>query len=645
MGPIRVLLVEDDPDEVVLLDLMLQRLPAVSFALVHAATLSEAVSRVREGGIDVVVLDLSLPDSRGFETFVRFHASAPGVPTIIHSGSDDEAVAIRAVREGAQDYLIKGQVAGALFARTVRYAVERQRSQAALSAQSDLLKSLIASIPDEVYVKDTAGRFVLVNPVTLRSFGLASSDAIIGKTDFDFFPRELAEQFKAEEQALLRRDQPCVNREAAVTDSEGRTRWVLTTKVPLRDRDGNATGLLGINRDITPIKTAEQELRRMNENLEQRVILRTANLREAMGRLEAHDRARAEFISNVSHELRTPLASMKLGIDNMLSGIPGPQTEASLSYLGMLKEDCCRLFRTVNDILDMSRIEAGKMRLRRVKLPFGWLACRVIESLRAQAGKKHLALRFVNEDGARFAACDPEKMERVITNVVGNAIKFTPAGGGVDVTLRAEPGTPERVVFEVADTGVGIPAEHLPHICERYYRVGEHISGTGLGLCLAREMVQLHGGEIVVASPRPTLTCGTVVSIRLPAVEPPTILVVGNEPEGGDSAAAVLEKQGYAVVRCGTVAEALAAIRLRCPEAAIVDFASLGDGVQLIADVKASPGLRNMAVLAITGGEIDDMKRNLLEGFAIPVLARPWIPEELYDRLVEAIVGKRVLEG
>jgi PAS domain S-box-containing protein len=258
-GPIRILLVEDDDACARLMQNLLTRWRYDAFSIRRADCLAAALREAEQGGIDLVLLDLGLPDSRDLDTFVRMQAAAPRVPIIVLSGLDDEILGTATVQQGAQDYIIKGQVPdlGASLVRSIRYAIERCRAQQALADEHDLLRNILDNLPDQVYLKDKEGRFVAANPATFRFFGASTSLEIIGKRDGDLFPRELAEQFLSEEQRLLQRDQPCVNREAAITDSAGYLRWMLTTKVLLRDRAGNFQSLLGVNRDITDLKRAE----------------------------------------------------------------------------------------------------------------------------------------------------------------------------------------------------------------------------------------------------------------------------------------------------------------------------------------------------------------------------------------------------
>ena len=259
---IRILLVEDDDGCARLLEIVLSHWQYDAFQVRRAENLSTAIRTVTQEETDLALLDLGLPDSQGIDTFVRMHAAAPAVPIIVLTGTDDEELATRTIQQGAQDYIVKGLKDNSSLVRTIRYAMERCRAQQALAEKHELLRSVMDNAPDQVYLKDTECRFVSVNPETVRFLGASSSDAILGKCDFDFFQNELAAQFLTEDQAILHGDQPCVNREAAVTDSAGHTRWMWTTKVPLRDHTGNVTGLLGINRDITARKQAEEEARK-----------------------------------------------------------------------------------------------------------------------------------------------------------------------------------------------------------------------------------------------------------------------------------------------------------------------------------------------------------------------------------------------
>ncbi|MBI5684936.1 MAG: PAS domain S-box protein [Verrucomicrobia bacterium] len=270
-GRIKILHIEDDRGSADVVRAMLSAAPGVMFDLEWTGRLDQGLERLAKGGVDVVLLDLGLPDSHGLDTFNRAHAADPRTAIIVFTVTDNEEMAIRAVHEGAQDYLSKSLIQGPagrlLLTRAIRYAVERRHAQETLAEERRLLRNLIDSFPDHIYVKNTDSKFLMVNRVTARFFGKATPEEVIGKTDFDFFPHGLAMQFREEEAAVFNSAQSLVNREAAVTDSSGRTRWVLTSKVQLHDGRGKVTGLLGVNRDITEIKEAEMERARLAGNL------------------------------------------------------------------------------------------------------------------------------------------------------------------------------------------------------------------------------------------------------------------------------------------------------------------------------------------------------------------------------------------
>jgi PAS domain S-box-containing protein len=638
--PLRILLVEDDDGDALLLERILSGGRYGSFAIRRAETLAAACREAAQGAVDLMLLDLTLPDSRGFETFVRLHATVPRVPIIVLTGMDDESLATQTVQQGAQDYVVKGQGNGVLLSRAIRYAIERCRSQQALADEHDLLRGLLDNMPDQVYVKDVNSRFVSVNAPTARFFGAVSPDQVVGKCDSDYFSTEAAAQFLEEEQAILRCNQSCINRETVVTDSAGNRRWVLTTKVPLRDHAGNITGLLGVNRDITERKEAEEAIRRLNAELEQRVTERTRELRKAMARLEEDDRARVEFISSVSHELKTPLTSMKLEIANLLEGVVGPVPEPVIEYLRMLDADCERMANTVGDILDLSRLESKTMRLHRVTLLIDRLVRHAAVALRAQAQRKHIDMVLSIAPGTGFVACDALKTLRAIINIIGNAIKFTPEGGRVDVGLSREASPRGALVVDITDNGIGIAPQHLPRVTEKYFRAGEHVSGAGLGLSIAKEIVELHGGRLTVQSPPPQRERGTWVSISLPAAEPPTVLIANEHGATREVIAGQLRALGYRIIPCSGQADVLEVARLTKPDVGLFDVSTAGMGeANLVFRVKADRALQGIPLVAIAGGLVGPAAEAILRELRIPLVPQGWREEDLLDRIEAAMMG------
>ncbi len=262
---IRILIVEDNPGDVTLLNVMLTEESGGRIVTESTSRLADAVARLDRGGIDVVLLDLTLPDAQGTEAVVRLQPHATRSPIIVQTGLDDENLAVRAMQLGAQDYIVKGKADGRLLTRAIRYAIERTRTARELSEQQRRLRALLESVPDRIYFKDNRGAFIQVNPALARLYGFADPSQVIGKTDADLFTPEHANQARADEEEVLRTGRPIVGKMERETFPDGRTTWALTTKMPLRDESGAIVGTFGVSRDITELKTAELALRNSEE--------------------------------------------------------------------------------------------------------------------------------------------------------------------------------------------------------------------------------------------------------------------------------------------------------------------------------------------------------------------------------------------
>ncbi|MEI8233634.1 MAG: SpoIIE family protein phosphatase [Verrucomicrobiota bacterium] len=272
---IRVLLVEDNPGDARLIQELLLEARGGRFETAVASRLSEALERLEKnnaegGGFQLILLDLSLPDSRGIDTFHQIAARAHGIPVIVLSGLDDEALALQTVKEGAQDYLVKGQVDPRILERAIRYAMKRVEAERTLAEERNLLRNVIDNLLDSIYVKDAQGRYLLDNLAHMRSLGVDSPEKVVGKTVYDFFPAPLASKFQEDDEGVLRTGKQIINREEVVVSEDAPVRWISTTKVPLRNHNGESIGIIGIGRDITERKGAEEQIFRYNAEIRQR---------------------------------------------------------------------------------------------------------------------------------------------------------------------------------------------------------------------------------------------------------------------------------------------------------------------------------------------------------------------------------------
>ena len=263
MTKVQVLLVEDDANSAAAVAIPLER--TEEFQVIRAATLAEAITSLRTAAPDVVLLDLTLPDSSGVETFRRFNRVAPRVPTIILSGMDDEKMAETTVKEGAQDYLVKGEYERRTLIRAIRYAMERERIRRSLEDEREFTRALLDAIPDRLYVKDTDSQFLRINRQLATILGVSHPKEAIGKTDFDFFEADHAREAFEEEAGIMRSGRALIGKVEQEILLDGTRTWLLTTKMPVRDVAGTIVGTFGISKDITELKQAEEALRRGEE--------------------------------------------------------------------------------------------------------------------------------------------------------------------------------------------------------------------------------------------------------------------------------------------------------------------------------------------------------------------------------------------
>jgi signal transduction histidine kinase len=263
---------------------------------------------------------------------------------------------------------------------------------------------------------------------------------------------------------------------------------------PIRDLDKKIVGFLRVAKDITEKKGYERRLKEL-------------------------DQMKSDFVSNVSHELRTPLTSIKGSVDNMLDGLTGPLNEKQIRYLVRIKSNSDRLSRLINDLLDLSKIEAGRIDVRPATLLMNALAEEIAEHLKPLAAEKRIGIEVAAPDPQVTVWADRDKVTQVLTNLIGNAVKFTPHDGKITIAIVRNGN--EWVQISVADTGPGIVAEEADRIFTKFYQIADtdkqRPKGSGLGLAISKALVEMHGGKIWVES---ELGRGSTFSFTLPARPP-----------------------------------------------------------------------------------------------------------------------------
>jgi PAS domain S-box-containing protein len=281
--PIKLLLVEDNPGDVLLLRSTLETLGPGRYHVVNATSLNGAVTALAGGRFDAILLDLSLPDSRGLATIQHVQGLSLGVPIVVLTGANDETMALEAVRHGAEDYLVKGAADGRSITRAVRYALDRSQARAALAHSEQRYRSLSDHNPDAVVTLDVDGRFTEVNPAAERLSGYSAKE-LVGMAFVELCPPDQLEKMRGEFRTTLKRGQHDV--ETAILRRDGRRVDLVLSGGPTVV-DGQVVGAFVIARDVTAHKQAEAALHRLNDTLEQRVAERTAEAEQRATQLRA----------------------------------------------------------------------------------------------------------------------------------------------------------------------------------------------------------------------------------------------------------------------------------------------------------------------------------------------------------------------
>ena len=264
----------------------------------------------------------------------------------------------------------------------------------------------------------------------------------------------------------------------------------------------------------TAIETALENLRIVNRELDQRVEDRTKELAYANERLKELDRLRSKFVADVSHELRTPVSNLVAYLEMLEGRLSDP--ERRKRYLDVLQEETLRLQKTVNSVLNLSRLDMGAAKQEFFPLNINEVADQVVLAHQLRAETHGLKLKFYPDKIIPLIWADSNQVNQVFNNIIGNAVNYTMQGGTITVTTYSE--TDNDVVFEVADTGIGIPSEDMPYIFDRFYRGNNTgssvIAGSGLGLSITKEIVEAYQGTMEVKS---ELEKGTTFRIIFPA--------------------------------------------------------------------------------------------------------------------------------
>jgi CheY-like chemotaxis protein len=682
---VSILVVDDDPQKLLALSALLSEL---NQEVVTATSGREALRHLLQREFAVILLDIRMPDMDGFETaaLIRQRQSTEHTPIIFITSYGDETHASRGYSLGAVDYILAPVEPDVLKTKVLVFAeLFRKTAQVRLQARSlerrakQLLELTQASLainsalsPDEMLqvvtrlARDILGAQQAVATVAVDQKWSSAKTAVSLSASFE--KRGGEERPVLRDRAALlsfisrlsgavrmgRGDVDAYARwsELFANDNPARLGWLAA---PMTGRDGRPVGLLHVLDRAEADFTEEDEA--ILTQLAQMSSIAIENSLNAEAR-EAN-RIKDEFLTTLSHELRTPLSAI-LGWTRILRAKKlGPERIAH--GLEVIERNVLSQTRLIDDLLDVSRIITGKLRLSVRSVNLSKVIEAAIEAMRPAADAKEIQIEFTRSlvPGEDDAIGDPDRLQQVVWNLVSNAIKFTPARGAVSVDLSRDAA---QFSIRVRDTGKGIPPDFLPHVFDRFRQADSSMSrthsGLGIGLAIARHLVELHGGAITAESEGDGL--GATFAISLPAValgvesgmaprnipgdmpDPAIetftnlrgikVLVVEDEADGRELLCEALYAGGAEVAQADSAAAALERIDTFCPDVVVSDLGMpVQDGFSLIRKLRERPPERGGTIPAIAVSAYareEDRISASAAGFQSHI-AKPFKPSEL----------------
>ena len=521
----------------------------------------------------------------------------------------------------------------------------------ALRLRESYLTAIIENQPGLVWLKDADSRFLAVNRAFAESCGQEVPERIVGKTDFDVWPPDLAESYRTDDVRTMEAGVGIVVEEPIA--HKGEKLWFETFKTPVLDDDGRVVGTAGYSRDITERKLAEERLHAVNRQLQDAV----AHANQLAVEAQAATTAKSRFVAHMSHEIRTPLNAI-IGFAQLLAG-DAALTAQQKERVDIITRSGEHLLALLSDVLELSKLDSGRQRLDEVVFDLHKLLDDLALVFRARAEAGRVSFELEGLDGVpRYVVADQSKLRQVLTNLLGNAVRLTTCGRvRLAVSSVEQPGARPLLRAAIEDTGPGIAADEMEALFAPFEQTTAgrlQGSGSGLGLAISRQFAWIMGGDLTVDS---VVGVGSVFRLSVPVgigseegcvpdkglpahahVAPGQdecrVLVVDGDADGRRLLEELLGEAGFSVVGAGEWADAEEQLRLR-PPALVVLADSLPDrdvegAVRALRDEPAGP-----AVVVLAAEATGENRDRLLAAGARAFMAKPFRAAELFERVRE----------
>lgn len=440
---------------------------------------------------DAILLDFSLPDIDGLEFLQELHAELDSTrpPVVMLTGQGSEEIAVAALKSGAQDYLVKDNTTPERLCFAVRGAIEQARLRQKLERSETRFRRLVESNIIGIVISELNGHITYANDAFLQMLGYGRGDVERGALNwYDLTPPE---HRKTDREAIQQLQQfgTCQPREKEYWHKNGSRVPALLGGALLEEEPKRAISFV---MDLSDRKAAE------------------LNMRKALEKEKELHELKSRFVSMVSHEFRNPLTTISGGVQMLLDYRDRIAPEKQQTILQHMQNGVQKMFDLLEDVLVIGRANAGKIEFRPASLTLEPFCRDLIEELQMGMGAKH-PIAFVYQ-GEKIALVDRKLLRHILTNLLSNAFKYSLEGSPVRLEVDCQPG---KAIFRIEDRGIGIPDRDLEKLFDSFHRASNvgNIPGTGLGLTIVKQCVELHGGSIAIES---QVGAGTTIAIALP---------------------------------------------------------------------------------------------------------------------------------
>lgn len=486
-----ILLVEDSPNDALLLQLSLQSSIDAEWDILHVEWLHEAIAACGKQTFDAALLDLSLPDSDGLETITDLLSAVPVLPIVVLTGLDDESVALEALKLGAQDYVFKGHINQPILEKSIRYAIERAHNAEQLRQSEERYRQLVDLSPDAIIIVHEQ-QITFVNEAAVQLLGAITAADLIGSCLSDYICNNQQDctywgdrSQSASGGHKLQVEQQWYRKDRVVIDVE-------VVSAPFMEQKQCARQI--VVRDISSRKRAEE------------VILKSLQQEQELNRLKT------SFVSMISHEFRNPLTTIRTFIELFQERSQDLAKEQRQQYFGIIRSAIAQMTQLLEEVLLLGKTDAGGLRYQPDNLNLQKFCQDLVSTLQMHPNVKS-TIRFEFHGDRSWVELDGNLLHHILINLLSNAAKYSPQGTDIFLAVTS---ASSQVSFTVQDQGIGIPPADQVRLFETFHRASNvgSIQGTGLGLAIAKKCVDLHGGQIQVES---QVGIGTVITVTLPA--------------------------------------------------------------------------------------------------------------------------------